>query len=314
MRIISGTSNLGFANSIIKHLNSYGSDVKLTRCYHHNFPSGETYCQIQENIRGEDVFLVVCKGKNVNDSLMELLVMSDACRRASAKRITAVLPMFPYSRQDRKDKSRTPISSKLVFDLIQCSGINRILTMDLHAQQLQGFTNSPVDHLFFRPALINAIKDKHIDVIVAPDTGAIKKVIEFTEKCKLSYAFVVKNRQSDVDVNVVEFIGNVTNKNVLIIDDLTESAGTLIAAAEVCRNNNAKNIFVGVTHCCLTPIGNTRLKESINKNQINGFYCSNTVDTSILNDINNTNTVDVSDYFALAIKGIHDNTSITALF
>src|ERR1019366_4972831 len=173
-------------------------------------------------------------------------------------RITAVLPYLGYSRQDRKDKPRVPISAKLVMDLIAASGINRVITMDLHAQQIQGFTNLPVDHLYFQPTLTEALKDKNIEVVVAPDVGAIKKAVEFSEKAKLDFAFIVKKRKDDTTVEVAQFVGDVKGKKVLVLDDLTDSAGTIVAAAKECRTNGASEVYAAVTHGCLATIGRQR--------------------------------------------------------
>ncbi len=302
---------------LAKHVANRDYDIYLGEIYHHKFPSGEWYCQLKENVRGADVFLLQAICSPANDNLMQLLIMADAARRASADRITAVIPYLGYSRQDRKDKPRVPISAKLVLDIIAAAGINRIITMDLHAQQVQGFTNLPFDHLYFQPSLARAINGLDIQVVVAPDTGGIKKAVEFSEKEGMDFAFIVKKRKNDTDVEVSQFVGEVKDKNVLVLDDLTESAGTLISAANCCKNNGAKNVYAAVTHDCLSPLGIDRLNIAHKDGLISRFFCSDTVLTD--EDIKGmtadfTTVVGVADVFAKAVHGIHYNNSITSLF
>lgn len=282
--------------------------------YHKQFASGEWYCQYKENIRGADVFLVQSIVHPANDNLMQLLVMADAARRASAGRITAVIPYLGYSRQDRKDKSRVPISAKLVMDILAASGIDRIVTMDLHAPQIAGFTNLPFDHLHFRPTLVDALTKSGvgIDVVVAPDVGAVKRASEIAEKWGKEFAFIAKKRTSDTQVEVTQFVGDVRGKNILIVDDLTESAGTMVAAANCCKNHGANNVYGAVTHGALSPKGLQNLQESHSKGTIDGFYCSDTATEMKSQD--GCTVVSVADVFAQAIDGIHNNTSISKLF
>lgn len=290
-------------------------EIKRGEIYHHKFPSGEWYCQLKENVRGADVFLLQATSLPANDNLMQLLTMADAARRASAERITAVIPYMGYSRQDRKDKSRVPISAKLVMDLLQASGIDRVVTMDLHAAQIAGFTNLPFDHLYFQPSLARALRSKNIQVVVAPDIGAVKKATEMAERMNVDVAFIVKNRKTDTDVQVTQFVGDVENKNVLILDDLTESAGTLIAAAEQCSEHNAKNVFTAVTHGCLSSLGFSRIEVACREGIINQLYCSNTVTgTWTAHDSFFASIINVSSVFADAITNIHNNKSVSRLF
>jgi ribose-phosphate pyrophosphokinase len=307
--LFSGNSTINIAKDVANL--SYG--IKLGDIFHHQFPSGEWYSQYKENIRGADIFLLQSIIHPVNDNLMQLLVMADAARRASAGRITAVIPYMGYSRQDRKDKSRVPISAKLLLDIIAAAGIDRVVTMDLHAPQIAGFTNLPFDHLHFRPTLVEALKDKDINVIVAPDIGAVKRVGEFAEKVNREVAFIVKKRKSDTDVEVTQFVGDVKDKNVLILDDLTESAGTLIAAANCCKNNNARNVYCGVTHNCLSVEGLGRLGTAQHNKTINGFYASNTTGINASSDGWFT-TLGIEEVFSKAIYGIHNDSSISSLF
>lgn len=304
----------GNASKILgKYITHPRFDIDLGNIYHKQFASGEFYCQIKDNIRGADVFLLQSLCSPVNDNLMQLIIMADAAKRASAGRLTAVIPYFGYARQDRKDKPRVPISAKVIMNMLEAAGFNRIITMDLHAQQIQGFTDIPVDHLYFQPYLSEALQDKNIEVIVSPDIGAVKKASEYASKQKKQIAFIVKNRMSDTNVEISHFVGDVKNKNVLILDDLTESAGTLIAAATECKNNNANKIYTAVTHACLSTIGKERLQKAYTEGIINGFYCSDTV-TEDWDGDSYGNIVSIGEIFGKAIHGIHNNTSITSLF
>lgn len=304
----------GQASQILaKYVTDPAFDIRLGSIFHKQFASGEFYCQIHENVRGKDVFFLQSLGSPVNDNLMQLMIMADAARRASAARITAVIPFFGYARQDRKDKPRVPISAKVVMNMLVTAGFDRIITMDLHAQQIQGFTDLPVDHLYFQPILASALTNKNINVIVSPDIGAVKKATDYSTKHNKEIAFIVKNRKSDTDVEVSHFVGDVNNKNVLILDDLTESAGTLISAAEECKSRKAAKIYCAVTHACLSDIGKTRLKKAYEDGLINGFYCSDTVTEDWGGD-SYGNIVSVGSLFGKAIHSIHNNTSITSLF
>src|SRR5579862_2793368 len=247
MKVFSGSSNRPLVEQICRHLRMPVGEVYL-----HSFPSGERYCQFKENIRGEHVFLVQSTSKPVNDNLMELLVMCDAARRASAEKISVVIPYFGYSRQERKDKPRVPISAKLVMDMIACAGATRIVTLDLHAPQEQGFTNLPVDQLSFRPALLDAVKNENIQCVVAPDIGAVKRAEEYASAMGVDLVIISKKRKGDSDVELKHFIGSVRRRNVLIVDDMTESGGTLVQAAKACKEKGAKNVFCAITHGCFT--------------------------------------------------------------
>jgi ribose-phosphate pyrophosphokinase len=320
------SQRLGKALSLTPH-----AGLLLGNIDHVQFPSGEWYCQLKDNVRGEDIFLVNSITTPANDSLMQLCIMADAARRASAGRITAVIPYMGYSRQDRKDKSRVPISAKLVMDILEASGINRVVTMDLHAPQIAGFTNLPFDHLQFRPALIEALKQvEEIDAVVAPDVGAVKRSEEYASRLDVELAIISKKRKSTINVEAKHFIGDVRDQNVLIVDDLTESAGTLISAAKECKSNGAKKVYCAITHGCFTDVGNHRLCEAFRRGTIDRLFVSNTVETVIDNQwwparAHQDTTepvcykdfvtyVDVAPLFASAIKSIHRNESISSLF
>jgi ribose-phosphate pyrophosphokinase len=320
LKIFSGNSNPGLAKSICNNLNTKLGNIELQR-----FPSGEEYCQFQENIRGVDVFLVQSISNPVNDKLMQLLLMCDAARRASAERITAVIPYFGYARQDRKDKPRVPISAKLLMDLLKAAGFSRILTMDLHAPQIGGFTNLPLDHLSFKPVLIEAVKCIGINCVVAPDIGSVKRADEYATALDTDLVIITKKRRSATSVFIKHFVGDVNHKNVIIIDDLTESAGTLIEAAMACKENGASEVYCAITHGCFTSIGMDRLIVAFLDKTINRLLYSNTVTSptwepdGIYSPGSPTyqqaiNIVDVAPLFATAIKNIHNNQSVSSLF
>jgi ribose-phosphate pyrophosphokinase len=309
--LFAGNASQKLADSIttIPHMGIQSGNI-----YHHKFPSGEWYCQLKENVRGDDVFLINAICEPANDNLMQLLIMADAARRASADRITAVIPYFGYQRQDRKDKPRVPISAKLIMNLLEASGIDRVITMDLHAQQIQGFTDLPVDHLYFQPTLAKALANLNIQVVVAPDIGAVKKASEYAEREKMDIAFIIKKRKNDTDVEVTQFVGDVKGKNVLVLDDLTESAGTIISAANCCKTNGADNVYGAVTHGCLSRIGIVRLNEATMNGTIKHFFCSDTVTEDCVQAGAGGTIVSVAEVFAKAIHGTHFNESITSLF
>jgi ribose-phosphate pyrophosphokinase len=331
LKLFSGTSNVGLSELIYKQISStlYGTfngDIK-NDIFHHTFPSGEKYCQYKQNIRGDDVFLIQSPSvENTNDAFMELLIMIDAAKRASASRITAVLPMAFYTRQDRKDKSRVPISSRLCLDLLEKSGADRILSMDLHADQIVGFTNLPFDQLLFDPVLIKYIQSKEMlnsnnTCMMAPDVGALKRVERYVKKLNCEFGFISKRRINDDTVELQSIIGNVKDKNVILIDDLTESFGTLRQSAIACKQTGATSITCVVTHGCLTRIGCERLTSCFDDNIIDEFIFSNTIENKYLNDMlkdsiykDRLTQLSVSDLFASAIINTHINNSISGLF
>jgi ribose-phosphate pyrophosphokinase len=317
LKLFSGTSNVPLAEKIAGNL-----FTKLGDIYHHRFPSGETYCQFKENIRGSDIFLIQGITNPANENLMELLVMADAARRASAERITAVIPYFGYARQDRKDKSRVPISAKLVLDIIETSGIDRVVTMDLHSPQVGGFTNLPFDHLTFEPVLVNYIRSKYHSlalrdsvVLMAPDVGAVKRIEKYASILKSDFGFISKKRIGDDKVELQNIVGDVKGKHVIIIDDLTESCGTLIQAAEACKKNGATNVVTVITHGCITDTGVNRLENALVNKIIDEFVCSNTANIAKNTKLaSNITELDVSMIFAKAINNIHNNESVSELF
>ena len=275
------------------------------------FPDGETFVKIEENVRGEDVFVVQSSSPPSNQHLMELFIMMDALRRASAWRITAVIPFYGYARQDRKDQPRVPITAKLVANLLVAAGANRILTVDLHAQQIQGFFDIPVDHLYAAPVMYEYIREKDIPdlVVVSPDIGGIKMAHAYAQVLGTSLAIVAKRRTSPVDVESMTLIGEVAGKNVLMVDDLTETAGTLTAAASMLRERGAKKVYACVSHTILSDLGVERLRKSV----IDELITTDTVYRPAIDGVRIV-TRSVAGLLGEAIKRIHTNSSVTSLF
>ncbi len=245
MKVFTGSANRELAQRICDYLG-----VPLGQAMISSFPDGETYIKIEENIRGRDVFIVQPTCPPTNEHLMELLIMVDAARRASADRITAVIPFFGYARQDRKDQPRVPITAKLVANLLHAAGVSRVLTMDLHAQQVQGFFDIPVDHLYSLPVLIKYLRQKltRKTVIVSPDVGGLKMASAYSQALGANLAIVAKQRTSATETEALYLIGEVEDCDVLLVDDLTETAGTLTSAVKILKNHGALNIYAGVAH------------------------------------------------------------------
>ena len=275
------------------------------------FPDGETYVKIDENVRGEDTFVVQSTCPPTNHHLMELFIMIDALRRSSASRITAVLPFYGYARQDRKDQPRVPITAKLVANLLVASGTSRVLTMDLHAQQIQGFFDIPVDHLYAAPVIYEYLKTKSFPnlVVVSPDVGGIKMAHAYAQVLKTDLAIVAKRRKSPTEVEAMSVIGEIEGKTVLLVDDLTETAGTLTTAAHTLKQKGAKRILACVSHALLNDTGIERLRNS----DIDELITTDTVQRSAVEGVKVT-TLSVAALLGEAIKRINSNSSVTSLF
>ena len=275
------------------------------------FPDGETFVKVEENVRGEDVFIVQPTSPPTNHNLMELFIMIDAVRRASAKRITAVLPFYGYARQDRKDQPRVPITAKLVANLLVAAGANRILTMDLHAQQIQGFFDIPVDHLYAAPVMYEYLRQQHLPnlVVVSPDVGGLKMAHAYSQTMEAGLAIVAKRRKSATEVESMAVIGEIRGKNCLLVDDLTETAGTLTQAAELLKKKGAKRIVACVSHAILNDIGIGRLRKSV----IDELITTDTVLRPAIAGVKIT-TLSVAGLLGEAIKRIHNNSSVNSLF
>ena len=276
-----------------------------------SFPDGETFVKINENIRGRDVFLVQPTCPPTNQNLMELLIMVDAARRASAARITAVLPFFGYARQDRKDQPRVPITAKLVANLLTAAGVDRVLTMDLHAQQVAGFFDIPVDHLFAAPVLIRYLQSKQIvnPVVVSPDVGGLKMASAYSQALNATLAIVAKKRKSPTEIEALNIIGEVEGRDVIIVDDLTETAGTLCSAAKILKERGAKAIIAGVSHAVLSDLAIERLKKSA----ITELITTNSVPVRSGDGFPIT-TLCIAELLGEGIKRIHDDESVSSLF
>lgn len=306
MVIFSGGAHRGLATAIAESIGERLGDATVT-----SFPDGETFVKINENIRGRDVFVVQPTCPPTNQNLMEMLIMVDAARRASAARINAVIPFFGYARQDRKDQPRVPITAKLVANLLVASGVNRVLTLDLHADQIQGFFDIPVDHLYSLPVHYAHLKERDLSnsVIVGPDVGAIKMANMFAQALGMGLAFVAKRRISAEETEALHVIGEVEGKNVIIVDDMTETAGTLVSAARLLKEHGAREIRAAVTHAILTPLAIERLRKS----PIVELLCTDSTPVQASQDPPVT-VMTVSKLLGVAIKRIHHNESVTDLF
>jgi ribose-phosphate pyrophosphokinase len=306
MKIISGTAHRVLSERIADSLCHPLADVEVTA-----FPDGETFVKINENIRGEDVFIIQPTCPPTNHNIMELLIMVDAARRASAERITAVMPFFGYARQDRKDQPRVPITAKLVANLLTSAGVNRVLTMDLHAPQIQGFFDIPVDHLYAKPALIGYLRDRLQDTsrltVVSPDVGGVKMARAYADALGAELAIVAKHRISATRVEAMNVIGEVSGRDVLLVDDMTETAGTLTAAAEILARNGARRIFAGVSHAILGDIAHERIRNSTLEEVITTDSVPQAAGPKV-------HVVEVAPLLAEAIRRIHGGQSITTLF
>ncbi len=306
MKIFSGTSNPALAESIAKTIG-----MEVGKCTVSSFPDGETFVKIDENVRGEDVYLIQSTCPPTNHNLMEMFIMIDALRRASASRITAVIPFYGYARQDRKDQPRVPITAKLVANLIVTAGATRVLTMDLHAQQIQGFFDIPVDHLYAAPVMYDYLKKKNLKdfIVVSPDVGGLKMAYAYSQFLDTELAIVAKRRKSASEVESMGIIGDVDGRNILLVDDLTETAGTLTQAAALLRKHGAKQILACVSHALLNDTGIERLRKS----NIDELITTDTVCRPVIEGVNIT-TLSVAGLLGEAIKRIHSNSSVTSLF
>jgi len=281
-------------------------DVDITR-----FPDGEIFVKVCDNVRGDDLFIVQSVSVEPNEYLMELLIMIDAAKRASADRITAVLPYYGYARQDRKDQPRVPITAKLVANLLVAAGANRVLCMDLHAQQIQGFFDIPVDHLYAAPVIVKYLRSQNLDnlVVVSPDAGGLKMADGYAKRLDAGIAVVGKQRKSATDVEANHLVGDVEGCNTLLVDDMTSTAGTLTAAAKLLKKAGAKSVRAAVSHSLLTEKGIERLKESA----IDELVTTDSVPQRKWDGVNIT-VLSVADTLADAICRIHNNQSVSSLF
>ncbi len=307
IRIYSGTSHPELSTHIAEYLGEELGKVHIT-----HFPDGEIFVQFEENVRRADVFLIQPTCIKPNDYLMELLIMIDAARRASAARITAVLPYYGYARQDRKDRPRVPITSKLVANMITAAGADRVLTVDLHAQQIQGFFDIPVDHLYCRPVLVPQLKELIGDngVVVAPDSGSAKMAMMYSDMLQAGFAVVTKRRIDAVHVASSHLVGEVKDRICVITDDLTSTAGTLCAAAKILKANGAAKVYAAVSHCLLNDAGRQKL---VDTPEIEQLITTDAVPvTETMNG--RIKVVSIAPLLGEAIRRIHEGKSVSSLF
>lgn len=306
MKLISGTAHPVLANKISEYLGQNLTKIEVKR-----FPDGEIFVKILENIRGHDVFIIQPTCQPGNDNLMELLILMDACRRASAKRIICVLPYYGYARQDRKDQPRVPITAKLVANLLTTAGASRVLTVDLHSQQIQGFFDIPVDHLYASPVIVGHLKSLNLDniVVVSPDTGGTKMAYSYAQLLNADIAIVAKNRRSATEVDVINVVGDVKGCNAVLVDDMTTTAGTLCAASRVLKANGAKSVMAAVSHSLLNQDGIDRLRNS----EISSLVTTDSVPARV-DEGGLVIRLSLSDLLGDAIMRIHNYQSVTSLF
>ena len=306
MRIFSGNANRPLAEKIAKYVDQPLGDLSIT-----HFPDGEIFVKIKENVRGMDVFIIQPTCFPPNENLMELLIMIDAAKRASAARITAVIPFYGYARQDRKDQPRVPITAKLVANLLVAAGCSRLLAMDLHAQQIQGFFDIPVDHLFAAPVIVKHLRSKKLKnpVVVSPDPGGLKMAYAYANMLGGGLAIVGKQRKTATEVEALNLVGDVEGRTCILVDDLATTAGTLCAASKLVMDRGAKEVYAAVTHAVLTEQGIERLKGSA----IKGLVTTDTVPARDWRGFP-VKVLSVADLLGEGILRIHSNQSVTSLF
>ena len=308
LKIFSGNSNPALAEKICAYLK-----VPIGKAEVKTFSDGEVLVEIDESVRGADVFVIQSTCPPVNNNLMELLIMIDALRRASAERISAVIPYYGYARQDRKVAPRHPISAKLVANLITVAGTDRVLTMDLHAGQIQGFFDIPVDNLFATPVLLDYLRSRYMDdlVIVSPDAGGVERARAFAKRLDASLAIIDKRRERANVSQVMNIVGEVRGKVTVILDDMVDTAGTLTQAAFALKEHGAKAIYA----CCTHPVLSGKAVERIEESPIEELIVTDTIPLSQrAQGCEKIKVLSVAELFAEAIKRIHLNQSVSSLF
>jgi ribose-phosphate pyrophosphokinase len=309
MKLVTGNSNLKLANDISKYVG-----LELSNCDVKRFADNEIFVEMKENVRGEDVFVIQSTSYPANDNLMELLIIIDTLRRASAKRITAVVPYFGYARQDRKPGPRTPITSKLVANMIDKAGANRVLTMDLHAGQIQGFFDIPTDNLFAAPVLVEDIKTKltsNTPIVVSPDVGGVVRARIIAKRIGADLAIVDKRREKAGESEVMNIIGDVKGKECFMIDDIVDSAGTLCNASDALIREGATKVYSYVTHGVLSG----KAVERVNKSSLTKLLITDTIEESdAVKESGKIDVISISSLLGEAIKRISDEKSVSSLF
>lgn len=316
-KLISGNANRTLAKAVARRMSMHrGMSVGLVDARVERFNDGEIFVEVFENVRGEDMYIIQPTSNPANDNLMELLIMADALRRSSAARITAVIPYFGYARQDRRTKARTPISAKLVSNLIVEAGIERILTMDLHATQIQGFFDIPVDNLYASPVfaldMMHQFKGQMDDLmVVSPDVGGVGRARDLAKRIGAPLAIVDKRREKPGEVAEMTIIGDVSGRTCLIVDDIVDSAGTLCKAAEVLIENGAKEVHSYITHGVLSGLAVERVSKSVMKSLV----ITDTIEaTEAVKACDNIRVVPTAPIFAQAILNTWNSTSVSSLF
>jgi ribose-phosphate pyrophosphokinase len=307
LKVLTGNAHPVLAQEICGHLGQ-----ALTESDVRKFSDGELFVEIKENVRGADVFIVQPTSTPVNDHLMELVIMVDALRRASARRITAVIPYYGYARQDRKNAPRVPISAKVVAEMLMVVGVRRVLCMDLHAGQIQGFFNIPVDHLYAAPVVLEYIKEKFTDVImVSPDAGGVERTRAFAKRMNVGLAIIDKRRDRPNECEAMHVIGDVRGKIAILMDDMVDTAGTLCNGAATLIKNGAKEVHA----CCSHPVLSGPAVERISKSELKSLVVTNSIplraDALACDKIK---VLSVSELLADAIRRIHNEDSVSCLF
>jgi ribose-phosphate pyrophosphokinase len=309
LKIFGGRAHPALVAEICEYLNLEAGKISAF-----NFSDGETFCQVEENVRGSDVFVVQPTCEPVNQNLMELLIMLDSFKRSSASRVTAVLPYYGYARQDKKDKPRVPITAKLVADLISRAGADRVLTMDLHADQIQGFFDVPVDHLFAAPVLLEAVRDLNIPdlVVVSPDAGGVERARAIAKRLEAGLAIIDKRRTAPNTAEVMHLIGDVEGCNALVVDDIIDTAGTLTKSVEALKEKGAKRVLAAGVHGVLSGPALQRIADS----PLEMVLITNTtpVEEKLARLPDKLRPLSVASLLGEAIRRIHENSSVSSLF
>ena len=311
LKIFAGNSNKDLAEEICRYLNIPLGKIDVSR-----FPDGEIKVKIEESVRGEDVFIIQSTCPPANEYLMELLIMIDALRRASAGRITAVIPYYGYARQERKTQPREPITAKLVANLLVSAGVNRVLTMDLHAGQIQGFFDIPVDQLEAVNILSSYFKEKNLDkiVVVSPDVGGTARAREFAGCIKKPIAIIDKYRSAFDDVEIMHIVGKVKGKIAIVVDDIIDTAGSIIKGSQALLNAGAEEVYICATHPVFAGPAKKRLEKSFHDDLFKEVVVTNTIPVDNDKCLSGIKILSVAEIFAEAINRIHNNLSISTLF
>jgi ribose-phosphate pyrophosphokinase len=306
LKVFTGNANRALAEKIEKHMG-----VPLGKAQVNRFSDGEIQVKLEENVRGVDCYIIQPTCTPVNENLMELLILTDAMRRSSASRITAVIPYYGYGRQDRKAEPRVPITSKLIANLIVASGVNRVLTMDLHAGQLQGFFDIPVDHLYATPVFLEYLKKKNMKdmVVVSPDAGGVERARAFAKRLDADLAIIDKRRPKPNEAAIMNIIGEVGGKTAIILDDIVDTAGTLVKVADAVKKNGATKVLAAISHGVLSGDAVKKIAES----SIEELVITDSIALNV-KKINKITVLTVSNLLGEAIQRIHDDQSVSALF